>query len=79
MKFSAQTELNGVTVFDPTILIEPEKVEESADGKLLLQPEKARAIASIKGTSHFLDDFDNFSSCSHNTVVYLRLIVSAGL
>jgi hypothetical protein len=63
MKFSAQTELTGVTVFEPMILIEPDKVEASAAGELLVHPDNMRATASIKGIKHSLSDFVILSSC----------------
>jgi hypothetical protein len=80
MKFSAHTELKGVTVFDPMILNEPVSAETVDEGVVvpegivvvaLLQPAKVRIITGIsaRGRNHFLIDlFKLFSP-------YLFLIV----
>jgi hypothetical protein len=68
MKFSAHTELNGVTVFDPIILNEPESVgvvgvgvvvtgvEVGVDAVLQPVKTKARTSTSARGKSHFFMD-----------------------
>ena len=56
MKSSAHTELNGVTVFEPIILKEPERTDVVGLGvDVLLQPARIRAISIIaaKGMNHF--------------------------
>jgi hypothetical protein len=72
MKFSAQTELKGVTVFDPIILNDPERAGAVVVGavvvgvELALHPAKVKAITSIsaRGMSHFLTDWTNLFSPS---------------
>jgi hypothetical protein len=72
IKFSAHTELKGVTVFDPIILNEPERagvvgvgvvvtgVEVGVDAVLQPVKTKARTSISARGKSHFFTDLNNF-------------------
>jgi hypothetical protein len=77
IKSSAQTELKGVTVFDPIILNDPERAGAVVVGavvvgvvavgvELALHPAKVKAITSIsaRGMSHSLTDWTNLFSPS---------------
>jgi hypothetical protein len=71
MKFSAHTELNGVTVFEPMILNEPDNVDVAVEVVVVsvedeLQPVRTNAITSIgtSGKNHFLKDLFKFSLLS---------------
>jgi hypothetical protein len=69
IKFSAHTELKGVTVFDPIILNEPVStgvvdegvgVEVGVDAVLQPVKTKERTSISARGKSHFFTDLNNF-------------------
>jgi hypothetical protein len=76
IKSSAQTELKGVTVFDPIILNEPESAGVVGVGAVVtgvvvgvdavLQPTKttAKSSTNARGMSHSLTDWTNLFSPS---------------